>query len=31
MREFDIEVDIVSGTVLEGKVDKWWEWISERI
>lgn len=31
MREFDIEVDIVSGSVLESKVEKWWEWISERI
>ncbi|KXJ94598.1 signal recognition particle receptor beta subunit [Microdochium bolleyi] len=31
MREFDIEVDVVAGSVLEGKVDKWWEWIAERI
>ncbi|KAI1213557.1 P-loop containing nucleoside triphosphate hydrolase protein [Annulohypoxylon truncatum] len=31
MREFDIEVDIVGGSVLEGKVDKWWDWISQRI
>ncbi|KAI2465548.1 P-loop containing nucleoside triphosphate hydrolase protein [Annulohypoxylon bovei var. microspora] len=31
MREFDIEVDIIGGSVLEGKVDKWWDWISERI
>lgn len=31
MREFDIEVDVVSGSVLEGNVNKWWEWISERI
>lgn len=31
MREFDIEVDIMGGSVLEGKVDKWWEWISERV
>ncbi|KAK9425816.1 putative Signal recognition particle receptor subunit beta [Seiridium unicorne] len=31
MREFDIEVDVVGGSVLEGKVDKWWEWISERV
>ncbi|KAI0200682.1 signal recognition particle receptor beta subunit-domain-containing protein [Astrocystis sublimbata] len=31
MREFDIEVDIVSGSVLEGNVDKWWEWIAGRI
>ncbi|KAK7753489.1 hypothetical protein SLS62_004564 [Diatrype stigma] len=31
MREFDVEVDVVGGSVLEGKVDKWWDWISERI
>ncbi|KAH7038032.1 signal recognition particle receptor beta subunit-domain-containing protein [Microdochium trichocladiopsis] len=31
MREFDIEVEVVAGSVLEGKVDKWWEWIAERI
>ncbi|KAI0379658.1 P-loop containing nucleoside triphosphate hydrolase protein [Hypomontagnella monticulosa] len=31
MREFDIEVDIVGGSVLEGNVDKWWDWISDRI
>ncbi|KAI2616694.1 P-loop containing nucleoside triphosphate hydrolase protein [Hypomontagnella submonticulosa] len=31
MREFDIEVDIVGGSVLEGNVDKWWDWISARI
>ncbi|KAL7626439.1 hypothetical protein AAE478_003211 [Parahypoxylon ruwenzoriense] len=31
MREFDIEVDVVGGSVLEGKVDKWWDWISDRI
>ncbi|OTA97795.1 hypothetical protein M434DRAFT_391703 [Hypoxylon sp. CO27-5] len=31
MREFDIEVDVIGGSVLEGKVDKWWDWISERI
>ncbi|KAI5853663.1 P-loop containing nucleoside triphosphate hydrolase protein [Durotheca rogersii] len=31
MREFDVEVDVVGGSVLDGKVDKWWDWISERI
>ncbi|KAH8673792.1 srp receptor beta subunit [Xylariales sp. PMI_506] len=31
MREFDIEVDVMGGSVLEGKVDKWWEWVAERI
>ncbi|EMR72627.1 hypothetical protein MGN70_008406 [Eutypa lata] len=31
MREFDVEVEVVGGSVLEGKVDKWWDWISERI
>jgi len=31
MREFDIQVDVVAGSVKEGKVDKWWEWIAERI
>ncbi|KAI1410073.1 P-loop containing nucleoside triphosphate hydrolase protein [Hypoxylon sp. FL1857] len=31
MREFDIEVDVIGGSVLEGKVDKWWDWISKRI
>ncbi|KAI2615546.1 P-loop containing nucleoside triphosphate hydrolase protein [Hypoxylon sp. NC1633] len=31
MREFDIEIDVVGGSVLEGKVDKWWDWISARI
>lgn len=28
MREFDIEVEIASGSVLEGKVDTWWKWVS---
>lgn len=31
MREFDIEVDVLGGSVLEGNVDKWWDWISTRI
>ncbi|KAI0128776.1 signal recognition particle receptor beta subunit [Xylariales sp. AK1849] len=31
MREFDVEVEIVGGSVLEANVDKWWEWISERV
>ncbi|KAI1476873.1 hypothetical protein K445DRAFT_322621 [Daldinia sp. EC12] len=31
MREFDIEVDVIGGSVLDGKVDKWWDWISDRI
>ncbi|KAI8962832.1 P-loop containing nucleoside triphosphate hydrolase protein [Daldinia sp. FL1419] len=31
MREFDIEVDVIGGSVLDGKVDKWWDWISERV
>ncbi|KAI0835638.1 P-loop containing nucleoside triphosphate hydrolase protein [Hypoxylon sp. FL0890] len=31
MREFDIEVDIIGGSVIDGKVDKWWDWISNRI
>ncbi|RWA14219.1 hypothetical protein EKO27_g864 [Xylaria grammica] len=31
MREFDIEVDVISGSIQEGNVDKWWDWISSRI
>ncbi|KAI4868783.1 P-loop containing nucleoside triphosphate hydrolase protein [Hypoxylon rubiginosum] len=31
MLEFDIELDVVGGSVLEGNVDKWWDWISARI
>ncbi|KAI1157512.1 signal recognition particle receptor beta subunit-domain-containing protein [Nemania serpens] len=31
MREFDIEVDVIGGSVLEGDVDKWWDWIAGRI
>jgi signal recognition particle receptor subunit beta len=31
MREFDLEVDIVGGSVIDGNVNKWWSWISERI
>ncbi|KAI1354494.1 signal recognition particle receptor beta subunit-domain-containing protein [Xylaria sp. FL0043] len=31
MREFDIEVEVTGGSVLEGNVDKWWNWISGRI
>ncbi|KAI1319397.1 signal recognition particle receptor beta subunit-domain-containing protein [Xylariaceae sp. FL0255] len=31
MREFDVEVDVVGGSVLEGNVDKWWDWIAGRI
>ncbi|KAI1153363.1 signal recognition particle receptor beta subunit-domain-containing protein [Nemania diffusa] len=31
MREFDIEIDVIGGSVLEGSVDKWWDWISARI
>ncbi|KAI1282212.1 signal recognition particle receptor beta subunit-domain-containing protein [Xylaria sp. FL0933] len=31
MREFDIEVEVTGGSVLEGNVDKWWSWISGRI
>ncbi|KAI1368439.1 signal recognition particle receptor beta subunit-domain-containing protein [Xylaria arbuscula] len=31
MREFDIEVDVVGGSVLEANVDKWWDWIVGRI
>ncbi|KAI1823543.1 signal recognition particle receptor beta subunit-domain-containing protein [Xylaria intraflava] len=31
MREFDIEVDVIGGSVLEGNVDKWWDWIASRI
>ncbi|KAI0486676.1 signal recognition particle receptor beta subunit-domain-containing protein [Xylaria cf. heliscus] len=31
MREFDIEVDVIGGSVLEGNIDKWWEWIAGRI
>ncbi|KAI0018986.1 signal recognition particle receptor beta subunit-domain-containing protein [Xylariomycetidae sp. FL0641] len=31
MREFDVEVDVLGGSVLEGDVDKWWKWIVERI
>ncbi|KAI3336862.1 signal recognition particle receptor beta subunit [Xylariaceae sp. AK1471] len=31
LREFDIEVDVIGGSVLEGNIDKWWDWISSRI
>ncbi|KAI1633122.1 signal recognition particle receptor beta subunit [Biscogniauxia mediterranea] len=31
MREFDIDVQVLGGSVLEGKVDKWWDWIAEHI
>ncbi|GAP87791.1 putative signal recognition particle receptor beta subunit [Rosellinia necatrix] len=31
MREFDIEVDVIDGSVSEGNVDKWWDWISRCI
>ncbi|KAK7941210.1 hypothetical protein PG997_002966 [Apiospora hydei] len=31
MQEFNLEVDIVGGSVTEGKVDKWWHWVSERL
>jgi signal recognition particle receptor subunit beta len=31
MKEFDIDVQVVGGSVLERQVDKWWEWISSRI
>jgi signal recognition particle receptor subunit beta len=31
LREFDIEVDVIGGSVLEGSIDKWWDWISSRI
>ncbi|GAW19125.1 hypothetical protein ANO14919_086090 [Xylariales sp. No.14919] len=31
MREFDIEVDVVGGSIQEGNVDKWWDWVSSRI
>ncbi|KAI1097296.1 P-loop containing nucleoside triphosphate hydrolase protein [Jackrogersella minutella] len=31
LREFNVQVDVIGGSVLEGKVDKWWDWISERI
>ncbi|KAI0165889.1 signal recognition particle receptor beta subunit [Xylariaceae sp. FL1272] len=31
MREFEIEVDVIGGSVLEQNVDKWWEWIAQRI
>ncbi|KAI0442028.1 signal recognition particle receptor beta subunit-domain-containing protein [Xylaria telfairii] len=31
MREFDIEIDVIGGSVLEGNVDKWWDWIAGRI
>ncbi|KAI0184718.1 signal recognition particle receptor beta subunit [Xylaria flabelliformis] len=31
MREFDIQVDVIGGSVLEGNVDKWWDWIGARI
>ncbi|KAI1811182.1 signal recognition particle receptor beta subunit-domain-containing protein [Poronia punctata] len=31
LREFDVEVEVVGGSVLEGKVDKWWDWITKRI
>ncbi|CAJ2505927.1 Uu.00g000570.m01.CDS01 [Anthostomella pinea] len=31
MREFDIEIDVVGGSVLKGEADKWWDWIVDRI
>ncbi|KAK5631797.1 hypothetical protein RRF57_007511 [Xylaria bambusicola] len=31
MREFDIEVDVIGGSVSEANVDKWWDWIVGRI
>ncbi|KAI0526273.1 signal recognition particle receptor beta subunit-domain-containing protein [Xylaria bambusicola] len=31
MREFDIEIDVIGGSVLEANVDKWWDWIVGRI
>ncbi|KAI5926479.1 signal recognition particle receptor beta subunit-domain-containing protein [Camillea tinctor] len=31
MREFDIDVQVLGGSVLGGKVDKWWDWIAELI
>ncbi|KAH9900463.1 P-loop containing nucleoside triphosphate hydrolase protein [Xylariomycetidae sp. FL2044] len=31
MREFDIEVDVLGGSVLEGSVDKWWDWIAGQV
>ncbi|KAI1344243.1 signal recognition particle receptor beta subunit-domain-containing protein [Xylariaceae sp. FL0016] len=31
MRESDIEVEVLGGSVLEGTVDKWWDWITSRI
>ncbi|KAI1175979.1 signal recognition particle receptor beta subunit [Nemania sp. FL0916] len=31
MREFDVEVEVLGGSVLEGNVDRWWDWISGRI
>ncbi|KAI1491034.1 signal recognition particle receptor beta subunit-domain-containing protein [Biscogniauxia mediterranea] len=31
MREFDIDVQVVGGSVLEGQVDKWWDWIAGQI
>ncbi|KAI8626912.1 signal recognition particle receptor beta subunit [Xylariaceae sp. FL1651] len=30
MREFDIEVDVIGGSILEGNIDKWWDWIAGR-
>ncbi|KAI1497546.1 signal recognition particle receptor beta subunit [Biscogniauxia marginata] len=31
MREFDIDVEVSGGSVLESNIDKWWDWITERI
>ncbi|KAI0910406.1 signal recognition particle receptor beta subunit-domain-containing protein [Ustulina deusta] len=31
MREFDIEVEVIGGSVLEADVDKWWGWISGHV
>lgn len=31
MREFDVEVDIIGGSITDGNVDKWWDWIGGRI
>jgi signal recognition particle receptor subunit beta len=31
MKEFDVDVQIQSGSVLEGKVETWWKWMSVRL
>ena len=31
MEEFGVEVDVVGGSVLDGRADAWWEWITDSV